>query len=182
MDYILLILAIGLIVLAIAGGWTLTLLGLPGNWLMVAATALYSWLTPSTRITHISWTTVLVLLLFAVLGELAEFAASMWGARRVGGSRRAAVFSLLGSLLGALVGGTLGVPLFPVLGPPVAAVLGGAVGAMIGASFAEHTRGETSGQSLRVGKAAFVGRLLGTGVKTLVATVMALVALGSLIL
>ena len=113
-------------------------------------------------------------------GELAEFGASVWGARRAGGSRRAAVFSLIGSLIGAVAGATLGLPI-PILGPPLAAVLGGAIGALASAALAEHTRGESSSQSLRVGSAAFVGRLLGTGAKTVAATVLAVVAVVALL-
>jgi len=60
-------------------------------------------------------------------------------------------------------------------------VLGGATGALAGAALAERTRGETSRQSLRVGVAAFLGRLLGTGAKTLVATILAVVAMVALI-
>ena len=70
--------------------------------------------------------------------------------------RRAAVFSLIGSIAGAILGATLGLPI-PVMGPPLAALFGGALGALAGAALAERTRGETSSQSLRVGKAAFLG-------------------------
>lgn len=180
MDYFLLTTAIMLLIVAIASGWGLTLLGLPGNWLMVAAAAMYTWLAPTTGATQISWFTTLGMATLAAIGELAELAAGVWGARRAGGSRRAAVFSLIGSLAGAVGGAMIGVPI-PLFGPPLAAVLGGALGALAGASFAEHTRGETSRQSLRVGGAAFAGRLLGTGVKTLVATILAAVAIVALI-
>ncbi len=156
------------------------MMGLPGNWLMVGATALYAWLAPTIGITHITWTTTVAMAALATGGEIAEFVAGMWGARRAGGSRRAAVYSLIGSLGGAILGASLGIPI-PIIGPPLAAVLGGAVGALAGAAFAEHSRGENSRQSLRVGSAAFVGRLLGTGIKTVVATVMAVVALVGLV-
>lgn len=180
MDYFLLTTAILLLIIAITAGWVLTLLGLPGNWLMVAAAGLYAWLAPATGIAIIEATTVLAMAALAAVGELAEFGAGVWGARRAGGSRRAAVFSLIGSMLGAVGGATLGLPI-PILGPPLAAVLGGATGALAGAAVAEHTRGESSSQSLKVGKAAFVGRLLGTGAKTLTATVLAALATVALI-
>ncbi|MGI9428499.1 MAG: DUF456 family protein [Bythopirellula sp.] len=180
MDYFLLITAISLLVLAIIAGWGLTLMGLPGNWLMVGAAALYAGFAPATGVTSLSWTTLAVMAALAAAGEVAEFGAGVWGARRAGGSRRAAIFSLIGSMVGALMGATLGLPI-PLLGPPLAAVLGGATGALAGAALAERTRGETSGQSLRVGGAAFVGRLLGTGAKTLVATILAVLAIVALI-
>ena len=181
MDTILLITAITLLIAAIVGGWALTLMGLPGNWLMVAAAGIYSWLLPATGLTQITWLTVVAMAALATGGELAELAAGVWGARRAGGSRRAAIFSLIGSMIGALLGASVGLPI-PLLGPPIAALLGGALGALAGAAFAERSRGETSRQSLRVGNAAFLGRLLGTGVKTLVATLLAVIAAVALIL
>jgi len=181
MDYFLLTTAIVLLLATLAAGWGLTLMGLPGNWLMVAAAATYTWLAPATGATQITWTTILGMAVLAGGGEIAELAAGVWGARRAGGSRRAAVFSLLGSLAGALVGASLGLPV-PVLGPPIAALLGGALGALAGAALAERTRGETSRQSFKVGGAAFLGRLLGTGIKTVVATILVGVALIALIL
>ena len=180
MDYFLLTTAISLLLFAILAGWALTLMGLPGNWLMVAAAALFAGFAPTKGVTDLSWTTVAVMAALAVGGELAEFGAGVWGARRAGGSRRAALFSLIGSIVGAVGGATLGLPI-PVLGPPLAAMLGGATGALVGAALAERTRGETSGQSLRVGSAAFAGRLLGTGAKTLVATILAVLAIVALI-
>jgi uncharacterized protein YqgC (DUF456 family) len=179
MDTLFIAISITVFVAALAIGWGLTLMGLPGNWLMVAAAALYAWLSP-TGLTQLTWTTVIVMAALATAGEIAELAAGVWGARRAGGSRRAAIWSLLGSIAGALVGAAIGMPI-PLVGPPLAAMLGGALGALAGAALAETTRGEASGQSLRVGGAAFVGRLLGTGAKTFVATVLAVVAVVALV-
>lgn len=169
-----------LLVGATVVGWTLTLVGLPGNWLMVLAAACYAWLGPASGVMQISWFAVGVLAALATVGELAEFVASMWGARRAGGSRRAALFALAGSLIGAIGGGIVGVPI-PIVGPPIAAVMGGAFGALIGAGMAEHSRGERAHQSWRVGQAAFWGRLLGTGIKTAVATIIAAVIVGAIV-
>ena len=179
MDYVLFYTALTLLLVALVSGWSLTLMGLPGNWLMVAAAALYAWLAPTGGVTQISWVTVMATTALAGVGELAELAAGVWGARRAGGSRRAAVFSLLGSLGGALLGAAVGIPI-PIAGSPLGAVLGGALGALAGAGFAEFSRGEGAGQSLRVGQAAFWGRLMGTGVKTFVATLLVAILLGAL--
>jgi len=181
MDYFLLATAITLLTAAMATGWGLTLMGLPGNWLMVAATALYAWLAPTVGSTQIAWSTTLAMFALAAGGEIAELAAGVWGARRAGGSRRAAVFSLIGSMVGALLGASLGLPI-PLVGPPLAALSGGALGALAGAVFAEASRGEAPRQSLRVGGAAFLGRLLGTGAKTVVATILAVIMVVALIL
>ena len=181
MDYVLLLTAIVLLVTAIAVGWFLTLLGLPGNWLMVAATALYAYLAPATGSAQISLLTAAAMAASATVGEIVELAASAWGTKKAGGSRRAALFSLFGSIAGALLGAAFGLPI-PLLGPPLAALLGGALGALAGAVFAEHSLGEHPRQSLRVGVAALLGRLLGTGVKSFVATILAVTALVALVL
>ncbi|MCH2221260.1 MAG: hypothetical protein MK097_13210, partial [Dechloromonas sp.] len=79
-----------------------------------------------------------------------------------------------------LAGAALGIPI-PVVGSAIAAVLGGACGALAGAAFAEHTLGEAAGHSMRVGHAAFWGRLLGTGFKSIVASLLAVIVLGALV-
>ncbi len=181
MDHLLYYGGIFLLLLAAAIGWLLTVMGLPGNWLMVSAAGFYAWLGPATGTARLEWGMVVALALIAAVGELAELAAGVWGTRRAGGSRRAAVLALFGSLAGAVVGAMMGLPI-PLIGPPVAALFGGAIGALVGAALGEHSRGEAAGQSLRVGHAAFWGRLLGTGIKTLAATAIAVALVVSLIL
>lgn len=151
--------------------WMLTLFGLPGNWLMLLATCGYLWLGPKQGIMHIEWATLGVIAGLCVIGEIAENVAGMWGARRAGGSRRAAVYALLGSLVGAVVGGTLGLPI-PFIGTPIGAIIGGAVGALLGAALGEQSLGKTGSKSLKVGQAAFWGRLLGVGIKSILATII----------
>ncbi len=176
MDYVYQITAIVLLLTATGVGWLLTLLAMPGNWLMVGAAALYAWLGPQSGVTQLDWKTVTALVILAMIGEIAEFLAGVVGARRAGGSNRAAVYSLIGSLIGAIGGATAGIPI-PVLGSAIGAVVGGALGAFGGAALAEHTLGEQMQQSMKVGQAAFWGRLLGTGAKTVVASIMAVTAI-----
>ena len=177
LSYLSVILLIGVVMI----GWALALVGLPGTWLMLLAAAGYAWLGPESGVTQITWATVTAILVMCAFGELAEFLAGTWGAKRAGGSRRAAVFALLGSVTGAIVGATLGVPI-PVVGPPIAAVMGGALGALVGAALAERSHGEATRKSWQVGQAAFWGRLMGTGIKTIVATVIAVVIVVALVL
>ena len=166
-----------LVLLASCGG---TLLGLPGNWIMVAATAGYVWLIPSDSALSISWTVAVVLAGLAALAELAEFAAGALGVAKVGGSRRSAAFALGGSLMGSLLGLVIGLPI-PFVGSAVAVVLFGGLGALAGAMLGEDTRDRKPGQLWRVGQAAFWGRLLGTAAKTFASVVMAAIVVGALI-
>lgn len=167
---------IGLIFLyvALVAGWLLTLLSMPGNWLMVAAVALYAYLVPDGRL-DIGWPTVATLVGLAVLAEVLEFAAGALGAARAGGSKRAALLGALGSMIGALFGAAGGVPV-PVVGSMVGAVLFACVGALAGAMLGEAWKGRDFDQSLRVGQAAFWGRLLGTLAKITMASAIAGIA------
>ena len=167
---------IGLIFLyvTLAAGWLLTLLSMPGNWLMVAAVALYAYLVPDGRL-DIGWPTVATLLGLAVLAEVLEFAAGALGAARAGGSKRAALLGALGSMIGALFGAASGVPV-PVVGSMVGAVLFACVGALAGAMLGEAWKGRDFDHSLRVGQAAFWGRLLGTLAKVTMASAIAGIA------
>ena len=180
MDHVTFYTVLTLLIVGLSAGWIMTLLGLPGNWVMVAAAALYVWLAPTDGVAAISWYTVLAVGVLAGLGELIELVAGVWGANRVGRSRRAAVFSLIGSLGGTLLGAAVGLPI-PIVGSALGVVLGGALGALAGAVFAEYTLGEKMQQSFRVGRAAFWGRLLGTGVKTFIATLLVVILLGALL-
>ncbi len=176
MDIAYQIAAIVLLLLSLGVGWLLTLVAMPGNWLIVVAAGVYAWLGPQSGVTQISWNTIWVLIVLAVIGEIVEFLAGVVGANRAGGSRRAAVYSLIGSLVGAIGGATAGIPI-PVIGSAIGAVVGGALGAFGGAAIAEHSLGEQMQQSMRVGQAAFWGRLLGTVAKSVVASVMVVTAI-----
>lgn len=130
----------------------LTLVGLPGNWLMIATAAAAAWwLDPPM---FAGWVFVLVVGL-AALGELVELLAGAVGSKRSGGTRWGSVGALLGGVLGA-VAGTLFIPL-PVLGT----ILGAAIGAFAGAAALELASGRSPADSVRAGRGAAVGHVLG---------------------
>lgn len=158
---------------ALVVGWCMTMLSMPGNWLMVASVALFAWLAPPESF-DISWTVVGVLIALAVLAELLELAASALGAKRAGGSRRGAVLAIVGSMVGAIIGAFVGVPI-PVVGSLVAAILFAGLGALVGAMLGETWKGRTLAESWKVGQSAFWGRLLGALAKTGIATAMVVI-------
>jgi len=164
-----------LLILVLLIGWMLTVLGGPGNWLMVAAAALYAWLIPEDETLIVGWGVVIALLVLAALGEMLEFIAGALGATKGGGSKRGAALAIIGSMAGAVVGLFVGVPI-PVLGPVIAAFLFAGLGAFAGAVLGELWKGRSLDRSLDVGKAAFWGRLLGTLAKTLIGSVMVAIA------
>jgi uncharacterized protein YqgC (DUF456 family) len=165
-----------LFVLAVFVFWSFNLLGLPGNWLIVATSVLYAWLIGEPGNDGMRWTVVAVVAGLAILGEGVEFFASATGVKRVGGSRRGAVLALIGSAVGAITGLFVGIPI-PVVGSIIAALFFAGLGALAGAMLGEMTTGRSFEASWRIGQAAFWGRLLGTLAKTLIGAVMAGVAI-----
>ena len=175
------ILAAVLFTVVLVASWIAQLIGLPGNWLIVAAAALYAWLVPADAWASIGWRAVSVLLVLAILGEIVEFVAGAMGVSTAGGSRRGALLAIVGSLVGGVLGLFVGLPI-PVVGSLVSAVVFGGLGALAGAVLGETWKGRDFDTSLEIGKAAFVGRMLGTVAKLVVCTLMVVVGLGALVL
>lgn len=165
-----------LFIAAVLVFWSLDLLGLPGNWLIVAATIAYAWLTSGPDSSSMRWAAAAIVTGLAVVGEILEVGASAAGVKRVGGSRRGAVLALAGSVVGAMTGLFVGIPI-PLIGSVVAALLFAGAGALLGAMLGELSAGRSLAASWTVGRAAFWGRLLGTFAKTLIGGVMAGVAI-----
>jgi hypothetical protein len=168
-----------LLVLTLIVCWGLTVFGIPGNWLMILAVAVYAYFMPSELRLSIGWPVVIALLVLAAVGELVEFLAGALGAAKVGGSKRGAILALLGSLVGGIVGVMIGVPI-PIIGPIVAALLFAGIGALTGAILGESWKGRTFDESWQIGKAAFWGRLFGTLGKVSIGCVMVVVAVVAL--
>ena len=139
-------------------------LGLPGTWLQVIAAAVAVWVMDRPR------GGVLVLIGLAIVGEIAETLSGRWGARRFGGSRRAAWGALIGGFAGLFVGTPV-----PVVGSLVMSFVGTFVGALVGEMWG---RGAVAPE-LRVGLGAVLGRVAGIGIKLGIAFVIAILSLVS---
>ena len=160
-----------LLVVACSVCWFGTLVMLPGNWGIVALSALFAWLIPTEAGRGLSWGIVVALGVLAIAGEVIEGIAGAAGAAKRGGSRRGMALSLLGALVGSMVGVALGIPI-PVIGSAVAAVAGGAMGAFVGAVLGEHWKGRPVDHQMQIGRAALFGRLWGTIGKLVVGIAM----------
>ena len=68
----------------------------------------------------------------ALLGDIIEFLAGALGVKRKGGSKRGALFAIIGSFAGGLVGIFVGIPV-PIVGPIIVAFLFASLGALAGA-------------------------------------------------
>ena len=147
-------------------GFLLTLMTLPGNWLMIVATALYAWLTHGKIL---GWRMILVLVVLGIIGEVVETVAGSAGAKRAGGTRRGSVGALIGGILGAF----FFTGLIPI--PIVGTVIGVLVGVFAGAVFFELSGERSSGEAVAIGYGAAHGRFIGMLIKVGFAGVIFLV-------
>lgn len=162
-------------------GWGANVLGLPGNWLIVAM-AFIGWLAvPESNRSYVAMVPTIAIAVVAVIGEVLEFAASALGASRMGGTKRGTALAIVGSIAGAIVGlfsGTL-IPI-PIIGPLIGSLLLGAGGAFAGAVLGELWAGKDWDASVQIGNAAFWGRLLGTVGKTVCGTIACVIFLAAI--
>ncbi|MBN1816052.1 MAG: DUF456 domain-containing protein [Sedimentisphaerales bacterium] len=133
----------------------LTLLALPGNWLIVATTILFAWWRPEALFSKY---TLIGIALLAAAGEIIEFFAGMGGARRAGASWKSA----LGAIGGTIAGGIFGTFLIPI--PVIGTLLGACLGAGLISGFLERSAGRGH-QAVRTGMGAGMGVLIGTSAK-----------------
>lgn len=164
------ILAAILLCTACLMGVLLAAAGLPGIWLMgLCALLIRLW-----RPELLEWWVIISVLGIALLAEALEFVAGAVGAKRGGGSGRAAV----GALIGGVIGAIFGTVLIPI--PLVGTILGSAIGSgLLAVGFELTLRPSLEspprarGHMGRVGSSAFVGRLVATVIKSVFAVVAA---------
>lgn len=163
-----------LLVLGSLFAWLLTVLQLPGNWLMVLLTAMAAWLIPEETRFSVGWPTVGIVFTLAVVGEVLELATGAVAAKKQGASRRAVCLALVGGIAGALFGAGGG-SVVPVLGTLIGILAGGAAGAFLGEYLGETWKGRSEAQAVAVGRAVAIGRTLGVLGKMSVGVVMVLI-------
>ena len=134
--------------------------GLPGTWIIAAATLGYQLLVPGS----ISMFTVIAVIVLALIGELLEFSLTAKYTKKYGGSRRAS----WGAIIGGMIGAFIGVPV-PIVGP----VLGAFAGAFAGAFIGEFSRAGEGGTATRVATGALIGRAVAAAMKIGIGVAMA---------
>lgn len=173
MDWLWIILIYGGLFLAALGGLVcifLTLLQLPGTWVLLLMMLVVCFLTGGGFSGLEVWL-LIALTLMAVVGEIIEFIASAVGSRQAGGSKRGALVSLVGGVAGAIIG-TFAIPI-PIIGTLIGACLGAGIGSLLGDKWA----GRDWQAAYTSGKGAALGKLGGTIAKVGVAGAMWAVSL-----
>jgi uncharacterized protein len=162
--------AVGTIVfvLVLFAGAFLTLLGIPGSFLILLDAVVYSALTGWQRL---PWGLLVVLAAIAVVAEISDNLISAAGVRKSGGSHKGMVWALLAGLAGALI---LGVALSPlgIIGGVIGPLVGGVLGGFVGGYGYERAQGRSIEEARKAGMGAVWGRVAGTMLKTVLAGVM----------
>jgi len=124
-------------------------IGLPGNWILIAAALITAIIT---KFSTITWAYFLICLGLALLGELIESLLGTLVVAKKGGGRWGIVGSFLGGLIGVIAGGAVI--------PPLGSVVFGFAGAFAGAVLGELVRYGDMDSALRIGGWAFLGRVM----------------------
>lgn len=152
--------------IAIAAGLILDLVGLFGNWIILAAVGAAAL---ASGFEHFGARTLAVLLALAIVGEVLEALASGMGAAKFGGGKGAIGASVVGCILGAIAG----TGVFPIAGT----LAGACAGAFLAATLYEYLRSEKElGDAVQVGFGAALGKVGGLFLKTFVGATMLIVA------
>lgn len=131
----------------------LHIFSLPANWIMLGLLLIWKFMHPEAM----GWGFMGVLLAFALVGEIMEFIAQAYGAKRFGSTGR----GNLGGIIGAIAGAILGAPFFFGLG----AVIGALCGAYAGCFIMETGQGRSNAEASRAAWGAFWGKFFGMGIK-----------------
>ncbi len=151
-------------------GVLLTVVRMPGTWLIVATALGYSWWSDWPG----AWLTiVLVLAGAAAVGELVELLASILVSRKVGASKTSA--------WGGLIGGFVGMAVLSVPIPIIGIVIGALLGCFAGATLGELLATRKVAQGAKVGVFAAVGFAIGAATKLAIAMAMAGILLTSVL-
>ncbi|NIJ69127.1 DUF456 domain-containing protein [Xanthomonas sp. 60] len=141
-SFILYLLAVVSIVIGVAG---IVLPALPGVPLVFLGLLLVAW---ADGFANVGWPTLTALAVLTVLSFVVDILATVFGAQRVGASRKALWGTFIGSFAGLLF-------------MPIGLLAGPLLGALAGEYW--HTR--QLGRSTRVGLATWLGILLGVALK-----------------
>jgi len=152
-------------------GIVLTIITLPGTWLILVCALLTKlfWIHD-----FMPWWVIIVMGVLALLGEIIEALASGFGAAKTGATKAGAIGAIVGSLLGALGGSAF---LFP-LGTIAGACLGAAIGTLlVEVGYARRTFKEGAW----AGTGAAAGRFVAILVKGSIAGLMALLGASTIL-
>ena len=165
MEYIIVLINI-LFSVVLVGSVLMTIVGLPGNIVIILAAAVYGYYE---KFQSIDEKIIGIVSGIFIITEIFEFLAGILGAKKEKASKRALMAAMVGTVLGG-IGGTVVLPIIGSIG-------GALLGAFMGAGAAEYTKEKDKKQARRVAIGAVKGQLLGMILKTTAAIVMVMILL-----
>lgn len=163
MEYIVVLINIVFSVVLV-GSVMLTMIGLPGNIVIVLAAVIYGYYD---QFQHVDYGIIGIVTGAFIVSEILDFGAGIIGAKKEKSSKRA----ILAAFLGTVLGGILGTGVLPIVGSAIGALLG----AFIGAGAAEYTKMKDKEQARRVAIGVVKGQVVGMILKTTTAVTMAII-------
>jgi hypothetical protein len=146
-------------------GLMLIPVGLPGTFVILAVSIIYS---VATGFAVISLKMIAILAGIALFAELLEFLITLAVVRFYGASG----WGLIGTLVGGIIGGIAGSGTIPIIGT----LLGAVAGAFLGAMGFEIIKGREFREATRAGTGSFVGKLTAITIKLVCGIVMIVLA------
>lgn len=131
-----------------------TVLGIPGIWILVAVALVIALVS---HFTIITWPFLILCVALAALGEIVESFLGVAVVAKKGGGKS----GIVGAFIGALLGAILGAPVVP----PLGSICFGFVGAFAGAVAGEYISYRNLDSAVRIGFWAFLGRAMAIAVK-----------------
>ncbi|MGH7800188.1 MAG: DUF456 family protein [Thermodesulfobacteriota bacterium] len=140
--------------------------GLPGNFIILAASLLYGWYGGFKEITY---KVILILIILAIVGEVVEYGLGILGAKKRGATKGAIIASIIGGIAGAIIG----MPFLFGIG----SIIGAFLGAFGGAFLLEYLQGKGVDQAIESGWGAFLGRIGGAISKGFIGIMMIVITI-----
>ena len=154
-DYLLLILSLVLIIFGILGCVLPVIPGPPLSFLGILAVHF-------TKFAHFNSKILIIAALFAIIVTILDYIVPVWGTKKFGGSK----YGTWGATIGLIVG---------LFFSPFSAFLSILLGPFFGAVIGEIIGGKNSAEAFKAGLGAFLGFLMGVGMKLFVSIGIAII-------
>ncbi len=129
---------------------------IPGSALIFIGAFIYAW---NSGFTVISWTVIFILLALALITQILDYLATMYGAKKFGAGKWGIAGALAGGIIGFITAGLIGI----IIGP------------FIGAFLLEIVKGSSFSLSFKIGFGTIIGFIGGTVGKFVISFTMVLI-------
>jgi uncharacterized protein YqgC (DUF456 family) len=151
-------------ILILLGGVIMTIMGLPGNTVIMLTGLAYGFYD---HFKTIDYAILVIVFGIFIIGEVIEFVAGLIGAKKEKASKRA----MLAPFIGTIIGGIWGTATLPIIG----SLLGALLGVFVTTALAEYSKTKDITQAKRVAKSVVKGQIFSIFIKAATAVSMAII-------